>query len=1051
MAPPVQLRCLITGVRVNQALPYFLTLQVRARDARRDRIKNRPRRLLRARPRPSERSPSRRPFPRRFRPLSTPLSPLSHPPRASLPPLPSPFRSQTLKSRDSKPRDVTYGDDLALAREDRGQYARTETTEVTSSPEFQNRAFVLSVPRVAGGRDLHPNAVEDLLDGKDWPGDGTAAQGTALGDGPPTLCLSLYGARSAHHSAMGQDVLVGQGYVEFFGATVQRLRRGEAVSVNVSLEHPEGRAPCQLSLQITMLDTDMGAGGAVATRDGPGANRTLRVSVLVHSATGLSADDGADPAAFVAAKTMREAAARLPSRAATRAIPKSRDPIWDEVVSVDVTEEDLDREKVLLAVVNHDTNKLMAKAAVPLKPLRPGRHYSLALKLGSATLNITVVMPQAPAKELEVLKAKSDAVRVEGSLTGVSGDAGGGYAGPVTARWSMARDAAAARAAAAPGKLEVYHKCNGESESDVSAAISKITGEKDLDVVPTLQGSSLAGPPLWPVGHRAAFLTGQGAIAQGGALVLELFNSQGMIGRAVIPTSDFGMGGRPTELNHVPLISAGGSASGASRGDEVGKVSVVTRAWPREQLIKAREKEIAAGFDGGGGLGVGGEGAWMLSAMATDMIDKQQALDEAIVLLDRERKRTQQLKFRCDEATAAKQRLESDNAELRRLLHEERNADPAAGLEQLGLGGVNDVMEAKERLGQLAARYGQEKRRNAELIHRLKAMHESQASAEQLKGRHLELQEAHAEMSRYLQKLEREAGRVAKCRATIEMQEGIISRLEGLLEQSVVDQRRLAEAEAIASRVQDANTVLQAGPDWEELSMLRDEVKDLRAAYSEREQDHKDLQSERIALTLRAEKAEANAIASNNEMLEVSRKAAREIASLRAKLAEKDAQLMGGFGSVANMVLQEMPPPPRLTSMEPQPPQYAPATRAQSPGILPDRTAGRPPSRTGSGLGAAGGVDGGGGGGGGSRIGTGSGTGPGTGTGGSRSMSTGSSASLASSRAGSVAGGSRPASGPGSVAGGSRPGSVGGGSRPASRGSAGSRPLTGEKPRTPDR
>ena len=105
----------------------------------------------------------------------------------------------------------------------------------------------------------------------------------------------------------------------------------------------------------------------------------------------------------------------------------------------------------------------------------------------------------------------------------------------------------------------------------------------------------------------------------------------------------------------------------------------------------------------------------MLSAMATDMIDKQQALDEAIVALERERKRTQNLRYKCDEATAAKQRLESDNAELRRLLHEERNADPAAGLHQLGLDGVSDVMEAKERLGQLAARYGQERRRNAEL------------------------------------------------------------------------------------------------------------------------------------------------------------------------------------------------------------------------------------------------------------------------------------------------------------------------------------------------
>ena len=576
----------------------------------------------------------------------------------------------------------------------------------------------------------------------------------------------------------------------------------------------------------------------------------------------------------------------------------------------------------------------------------------------------------------------------------------------------------AARVAAAPGKLEVYHRCNGESESDVSAAIAKIAGGKDLDVVPTLQGSSLAGPPLWPVGHRAAFLTSQGAIAQGGALVLELFNSQGMIGRAVIPTADFGMGGRPTELNHVPLISAGGSASGASRGDEVGKVSVVARAWPREPLIKAREKQIAAGFDGGGGVGVGGEGAWMLSAMATDMIDKQQALDEAIVLLDRERKRTQQLKFRCDEATAAKQRLESDNAELRRLLHEERNADPAAGLEQLGLGGVNDVMEAKERLGQLAARYGQGEATQRRTHSPAQGYARVPGERGAAQGTPSGAQEAHAEMSRYLQKLEREAGRVAKCRATIEMQEGIIARLEGLLEQSVVDQRRLAEAEAIASRVQDANTVLQAGPDWEELSMLRDEVKDLRTAYSEREQDHKDLQSERIALTLRAEKAEANAIASNNEMLDVSRKAAREIASLRAKLAEKDAQLMGGFGSVANMVLQEMLPRRRGSRRWSRSPEARPGDPSAKSGDTsrPNRKQTR----------RRGGADGDGVGGG--RTGRESAphrAGAGTGTEGPRSMSTGSSASLASSRAGSVAGGSRP-------------GSVGGGSRPASRASAAS-------------
>jgi hypothetical protein len=32
---------------------------------------------------------------------------------------------------------------------------------------------------------------------------------------------------------------------------------------------------------------------------------------------------------------MREAAARLPSRAATRAVPASCDPVWNEVVTVE--------------------------------------------------------------------------------------------------------------------------------------------------------------------------------------------------------------------------------------------------------------------------------------------------------------------------------------------------------------------------------------------------------------------------------------------------------------------------------------------------------------------------------------------------------------------------------------------------------------------------------------------------------------------------------------------------------------------------------------------
>ena len=547
-----------------------------------------------------------------------------------------------------------------------------------------------------------------------------------------------------------------------------------------------------------MLDTDQGAGGAVASRDAPGAGRTLRVSVLVHGATGLdSGESGIEPAAFVAAKTMREAAARLPSRAATRAIPKTRDPTWDEVVSVEVAEDEADREKVLLAVVNHDSNKLLAKAAVPLKALQIGRHYGFALDLGKgATLNVTVVIPQGPAKELEFLKKNQGVVRVEGSLTGVSGDAGGGYRGPVMARWTVVQDAAQARAAGPGSKIEAFVKVNAASESDVVSAASRLSGKKGEDVVPTLQGSSLAGPPLWPTGHRASLFV----------VAIRRRAGRRFSSRAPQQPGDDRAGGdsdvgfrreRSADGPNRPARERGRGrlGRGARRGGWEGFAD-------RSRVAAGRADADAREGDRGGVRrrrrpSAGGEGAWMLSAMATDMIDKQQQLWTR--RSSRSSASGSGRRICGTSATRRRRRSRGWRATTRswrRLLHEERNADPAAGLHQLGLDGVSDVMEAKERLGQLAARCGQERRRNAELVHRLKATHEAQAGVEALKGRHLELQEAHAEMSRHLQKCEREANRVGKCRATIEMQEGIIARLEGLLEQSVVDRRRLAEAEA---------------------------------------------------------------------------------------------------------------------------------------------------------------------------------------------------------------------------------------------------------------
>ena len=507
---------------------------------------------------------------------------------------------------------------------------------MTSAPEFQNKAFIMSVPRVNNARALHPTAVEDLLDGKDWPGfgvtEGGAAEGVALGDGPPALVCQLYGARSAGHSVMGQDVLMGQGYVEFFGATVQRLARGEAVSMTVSLEHPRGAR----ALAALAAGHHAGHGrrrrGAVATRDGPGA--------------------GADPARLRAGARRdraglgrRRAARRVRrredhargggtpavARGDARGAKDARDPVWDEVVSVEVAEHELDREKVLLAVVNHDTNKLMAKAAVPPKRWRWAATTASRWTSGGASLNVTVVIPQAPARELEFLKKHADYVRVEGSIT-PPGEAGAGFAGPVAAVWSVSSDSQArarrrpARRWSSSTKPTGLRERRGErpGENGVGSSPGRRAGAAGLEPggAAAVANGAQSRVVCLAVGDRDGRRARAGARELGGH---DLSRGRARGG----PRRGRAAHGAEPRAADLRGGTAGHKRRGPRRGGWQGFAD--GSAWPRESLLRAREKEVAAGFDGGGGLGVGGEGAWMLSAMATDMIDKQQALDEAIV------------------------------------------------------------------------------------------------------------------------------------------------------------------------------------------------------------------------------------------------------------------------------------------------------------------------------------------------------------------------------------------------------------------------------------
>mmetsp|Transcript_12986 Transcript_12986/g.39145 ORF Transcript_12986/g.39145 Transcript_12986/m.39145 type:complete len:129 (-) Transcript_12986:25-411(-) len=66
---------------------------------------------------------------------------------------------------------------------------------------------------------------------------------------------------------------------------------------------------------------------------------------------------------------------------------------------------------------------------------------------------------------------------------------------------------------------------------------------------------------------------------------------------------------------------------------------------------------------------------------------------------------------------------------------------------------------------------------------------------------------------------------------------------------------------------------------------------------------------EHVKLVMRAEQAERRATATEAELADNARRYAREIAALKLKLAEKEAELMGGFGSQVNLELDELPQP----------------------------------------------------------------------------------------------------------------------------------------------
>eukprot|EP00198_Chlamydomonas_reinhardtii_P007043 XP_001696379.1 predicted protein [Chlamydomonas reinhardtii] len=491
--------------------------------------------------------------------------------------------------------------------------------------------------------------------------------------------------------------------------------------------------------------------------------------------------------------------------------------------------------------------------------------------------------------------------------------------------------------------------------------------------------------------------------------------------------------------------AAESNGDAASPGAGSGGGTVAAADMTSSMTWQGQAGALAAAAAGGGGAS-----GPVVEALVEDCVVKQGAVGRLIRQLDAAASASEVASWRVADAEGRYRAANDDNAKLRQLLHEEKEAWRIPQLLPDAAGLSRD--ELVERCESAMAAYGRERRRNAELVHRLQQLHAEQVDTLELKKRYQQLQDAHMEQARNYGDLEGVDGRAAALRSTLKTQEEVIRNLEALLgaavdkakaaaqqgaaataealredmgkaahllqeqeqalqqsraeaahaeqeaqqlrtqlaalagedqaraagmeQQTAEAQERVAqlEAELEAARQQAAEaeqraTQLQAdleearsspqppaepeqpapeesaAPAAEgegegegeaaatvpsaELEAAQARIAELEAELEEAKARVKELEEapagpeavsrlegEVVALTeektaglLRAEYAEGAAEAAQEELIEVTKKFAREIAELKTRLAEKDAALMGGFGDLDQLRRGELPPP----------------------------------------------------------------------------------------------------------------------------------------------
>ena len=281
-----------------------------------------------------------------------------------------------------------------------------------------------------------------------------------------------------------------------------------------------------------------------------------------------------------------------------------------------------------------------------------------------------------------------------------------------------------------------------------------------------------------------------------------------------------------------------------------------------------------------------------------DLYDHQRVLSNVQEQSRHNGEDSDRMKAQCSGLTYQNRLLQDEVAEMRQILDDERRAAKAApqleGWQEMSL------EELYKRAEQSISLYRKEQTRNTELMHQLKRMHGRSIEHENSMRRFHELQEAHALQSKQIGQFEKENARVEQYKSTCKTQEKIISRLERMLQANLGFKEKLAKTEEkLREKVEECERIKDEAK-HNELEVARAEVMTLHGSKTENETKLVEAQKMQLAMTMRAEKAEVRAMAARNELIEASKRFAHEISTLKARLAEKDAQLLGGFGPLAN-------------------------------------------------------------------------------------------------------------------------------------------------------